>query len=251
MKRTGCIYCLVLFCGIWAFNVSAAEDRPWSGAVDTSFYSKYIWRGINITDDPVFQPSVLVAYKNLSLSVWGNMDMTDINDNSFEFNELDYNIDYSWNWHLWNLTLGAIRYEFPNTRWDGTTEVYGSLGLETLLSPTVTVYRDVDEIDGTYAEISVGHAFHNIWVPNEDIAMSLDLTASVGYGGNDYNDGYFGVDDSCFTDVLATAAFPVVFGEHFALTPSISWSSLIDEEIREVSMDDDNLWYGVSVGYSF
>ena len=46
------------------------------GRVDLSVQSAYIWRGMVLNDEPVFQPSVTVWSGGFSASVWGNVNMT-------------------------------------------------------------------------------------------------------------------------------------------------------------------------------
>lgn len=62
---------------------------------DAAVMSKYVWRGILLTDDPVLQPSLTVGCLDVSINILGSMDLTDVNDNGKEFNELDFTIDYS------------------------------------------------------------------------------------------------------------------------------------------------------------
>jgi len=38
-----------------------------------------VWRGQNLVDDWVLQPGASVVYKNLTASVWENLDLTDEN----------------------------------------------------------------------------------------------------------------------------------------------------------------------------
>jgi hypothetical protein len=122
----------------------------------TSFQSKYIWRGQNIDDDPVFQPSLSASYKGFTVAVWGNLEMTNINGNSGEFSEIDYSIAYSGTvpgMKGIGYSVGAIYYDFPATDAAGTTEVYWGLNFDLPLSPSITVYHDVDEAEGAYLRL--------------------------------------------------------------------------------------------------
>ena len=61
---------------------AAAEDSAIGVDVSADFYGKYIWRGQNLSDDPVFQPGVSITWGKLTAGFWGNMDLTNINGNS-------------------------------------------------------------------------------------------------------------------------------------------------------------------------
>ncbi len=87
---------LIVSFGLLAFgdcNVFAEGKIDFELRAD--YFGKYIWRGQNISDDPVFQPSISAGYAGLTASIWGNIELTNINDNSGDFSEIDYSLDYS------------------------------------------------------------------------------------------------------------------------------------------------------------
>jgi len=232
-------------------QTAADEGKDWSVEVDLALNSHYVWRGIHFTDGPVFQPSVTFAWKGLSLNVWGSMDLTDVNGNNDEFNEVDLTLDYSGEAGTVSYSLGVIRYHFPNTPFPGTTEVYGSLGLDAPLSPTLTVYYDCDEADGWYGTFGLSHAFENIVTFSETCSMSSEVAASVAYADEDYNASYFGVADSAFVDALVGIRFPIAVGDHVTITPSANYSNILDDRLAAAAGKESNFWAGLSLTFSF
>jgi hypothetical protein len=236
---------------------AADAAKDWSLTLDATFNGKYIWRGINLVDDPVFQPSVAFSYRGLTASVWGNMELTNTNtfpghgDTAGDFTEVDYILDYSWAWRGVNLSAGAIYYDFPNTSAPSTTELYGVVALDVLLAPSVTLYQDIDEADGTYVNFALGHTFEDVWQPSETVSMSVDLSGSVGLGSANFNSFYYGVDQTAFTDVLVSLGLPLEIGERWTVTPSLNYSSLLDDDIRGGMSNDGNLWFGTSLAFTF
>ncbi len=231
---------------------SHGDDRiRWSIGIETTFSSKYIWRGINLVDEPVFQPSVSASYEGLTLSLWGNIEITNCNDQLGEFTEIDYMADYTWSRNALNLCAGVIHYQFPNIGPPTTTEVYGGLSLDTLLAPSLTVHRDVDQADGTYATLSVSHTFEKVWALSHGTAISIDLSGSVGCGSSSFNDFYYGYNESAFTDALISAGLPITIGDRWTLTPSVSYSTLLDGGIRNAMDKDDNVFGGLTVSCAF
>jgi len=115
-----------------------ADEQGVKFAVTADYFTKYIWRGQNLNDENVFQPSFSLSKNGFTASVWGNLDLTDENQNSGEFTELDYSIDYSAslpgiNWV--SFSAGALYYDFPHTDSKATTEVYGGLDFDLPLTP--------------------------------------------------------------------------------------------------------------------
>jgi hypothetical protein len=111
---------LVLAAVVNIVSVAKAADDANSQSLGVGFtldyFSKYVWRGQNVTNGHVFQPAVSIGKWDFIGSVWGNMDWTSANDHSGEFTELDYSLDYSSripNLDILGFSVGAVRYEFP------------------------------------------------------------------------------------------------------------------------------------------
>jgi hypothetical protein len=234
------------------------EGGPsFSFAADAALASKYIWRGINLDDEAVFQPSVTVGYGGLSFNIWGSMELTDANTypgygtGEGEFTEVDYTLDYSFDiTDTLSGSVGAIYYDFPNTGFDSTTELYAGISADVLLSPSLTVYQDVDEAEGTYVLAGLGHTLCEWEMLNGDATGALDIGTSAAWGSSDHNNFYYGVDDGALTNWDLTVAMPLTYG-NFSLTPSVTYSRLLDDDIRDNMADDDNLYGAIAVGWSF
>ena len=164
--------CLFL-CGT---GVVIAENIEFGVTAD--YFGKYIWRGQNLSDDPVFQPGISASYGGFTGSVWGNIDTTSINAESGEFTEYDYSLDYSGDIADGvGFSVGVINYYFPSA--EDTTEIYWGFGLDVPLSPSVTVYHDVDEIKGTYVSFGLSHSVEKIGEIADGIPVGLDIGARI------------------------------------------------------------------------
>jgi hypothetical protein len=247
---------LVLALGTLAYSAGSifgSESEVIGLNLASDFQSKYIWRGQNINDKGVFQPSVSLSKCGFTGSIWGNLDLTNKNDNSGEFSEFDFSLDYSGavpsvDWL--NFSVGTIYYRFPNTVFEPTTEVYGGLSLGVPLSPSIKWYRDVDEIDGSYLQFGLGHFFEKLIEVNEKCYCGLQLGASVGWGNSAYNNGYFGVDSAQFNDLTLSTGLCVQI-DSWMVRPNVNYSTMLSDSIREATSKSDNIWMGVGVSTSF
>jgi len=264
-KTTVCVMVCVLG---WA-TVATADDAPsLSTDVSVAFMSKYVWRGQLLNDDYVMQPSVGFGYGNLSASLWGNVDMTDYSDNKWEFTEYDWAVGYADTIpgvDFLSYSVGAIYYHFPSST-ASTTEVYVGLELDLPLSPTVTVYRDIDEIDGTYVAFSISHSVEKIFELSPEMPVGMTASASIGWGSDSYNKGYWSnpddatksVTSSSMQDLTLSVGFPVVIGG-WTVTPSVSYATLLDKDVRAADTyatnsgtnGSDYLFTGVTLSKSF
>jgi hypothetical protein len=236
-----------------AETVKAQEEVTVGATAD--FFGKYVWRGQNLVDDWVLQPGAAVGYKGLTASAWGNLDLTGENGNRGEFSEVDLTLDYSWQcskFDVLSYSVGLIYYDFPVPHaGDDTTELYWGLSLDVPASPSLTVYHDIDEAEGAYVSLGVGHSFAEAFELGPGVPVSLDLGATLGWGSASYNKFYWGPDKSKLNDLVLSLALPFEIGG-LTIMPSVNYVTLVSDEIRRTDAygsDSDDLWYA-GVGFA-
>jgi hypothetical protein len=236
----------------------ADEEKVVTFGLSADYYSKYIWRGQNVDNSSVLQPTVSASAYGFTGSLWSNLDLTNRSatapDNAWEFSEYDWTLDYTTtvpdnNWL--SFSVGTIYYQFPNTHVDSTTEIYTGFSLPTVpLTPSFKWYRDVDEIKGSYFQFGVGQFFEKVYVVNDKCYCGLQLGASVGWANSAYNNGYFGVDGGKFNDLTLTTGLCVQI-DSWMVRPNVNYSTMLSDSIRETTDKSDNLWFGVGLSTSF
>jgi len=225
---------MVVFCSVTVF----AEDKL-SFELTTDFFGKYIWRGQNLSDDPVFQPGISATYGNLTTGIWGNLDLTNINDRNGNFLEMDYYLDWSDdlpNFDGIGYSAGLIYYDFPGSYADGTRlpdtlEAYLGLNFDLPASPSITAYHDLDEAEGTYISLGMEHSVEEILELSPDVPVALDLSATLGWGSASYDKYYWGTDQSKINDLVLSVSFPFEI-EGLTITPSLNYVTLLSDDIR-------------------
>jgi hypothetical protein len=247
MKKTTALVFALLLTLISALPLAAQDDEvEVSISFDASILNKYIWRGIPLTDGPVFQPSATVGIGGLSLNAWMNVDLDDVNGNEYEPNEIDLVGEYAFSLDQISIAVGFIHYSFPNTDFDSTFEVYGSVSVESPLNPSVTLYKDMDLVEGMYLSFGVSES-----LPLEDTPHSMDFSATLGYGDEDHNLFYYGAAESGMTDLLLAGSFNFVVCEKLTIIPQVMFSMLMEDAIKDNFEDDSHFVFGVGASYSF
>ncbi len=224
--------------------------------VTADYFGKYIWRGQNLSDDPVFQPGATLTMGGLTAGFWGNVETTSINKEGGEFTEFDWSLDYSGDVPLVDgvgYSIGVINYKFPSI--EDTTEVYLGFGFDLPLSPSVTVYWDVDEIKGTYASAGLGHSIENIAELGPDMPVGMDIGLSLGWGSASYNKGYWGatVKSAKLNDLVLSMSFPVEI-RGWTVAPSLNYVTLMNGKVRDSDAyrsESDYFFAGFSVAKGF
>ena len=245
MKRIALILALAIITTSFA-PVASAQDF----GVDLSYMSTYVWRGAVLTDDSVFQPSLTGAMGNLSVNLWGNMNLTDENG-AAQMNEWDYTVDYSTSFDAIGLSVGIIGYTFPNSGGPGTTELYMGASYDTLFSPSVTIYQDIEAVSGTYVSLGAGYG-----IPVGDITC-IDISGSLGFGSGDMNIALYGnpLSGAGLADVLVGVSAPFTITDTFSVTPSVSLASILDADGQDAyeAADSDytNVFFGLTASAAF
>ncbi len=245
--------CLALPMGLAYATPAQAKLTP---TVDFSvaFNSKYVWRGIVVVDDWVAQPSVTASVGGFSFNVWADYMLTDQNDRKNEIDEVDLTASYTFELGKFSIPVGVIRYTFPHSGASDTTEFYAGVSYNWIVTPSITIYKDVQESNGFYILGSLGYSL-DLPKLNDLIGWSLSVGAGIGYGSDDNNNFYYnGTDKSGFTDYSAFISLPFTIGEYVTLTPQVVFTGLVDSDIKdnmEPVQDENNIYFGLVVAASF
>jgi hypothetical protein len=235
---------------VFAFSPINAGAVETSGSASVDFMSQYIWRGLQLSDEIVIQPSVGITYGGFGANLWTNYD-TDTD----EQNETDLTLNYANSIDKFSYDAGYIYYALDG--FDDTQEVYLSLAYDVILSPSLTIYYDFDEGEGAFIVAAVGHSFE---LPK---GLTLDLGASASYNadnlvmGTDEDGDEF--SDFYNADVSASLTIPVT--EAISIAPMVAYSFSLSDDAKDVleavaedvtgDADADVFYGGVNISLSF
>ena len=244
MKRVKMLVLSIIFvAGFSAGNIYAEEPEV-SGSASIDVMSNYVWRGFKLSNSFVLQPSVGITYEGFGANLWSNID-SDIDD-SFEHNETDVTLNYSFAVQEFTFDVGYIYYALEAA--NDTQEIYISAGYDMILSPTLSIYYDFDEGDGAFITASVGHDLELA----EGVSLSLGASASYNieseYSIGDYSDFHNG-------ELSASVGIPVT--DAISIAPMIAYSFPLSNEAEDafeaISDDGDSsiVYGGINVTISF
>lgn len=252
------------------FGSAGAEEAKVTGSASAGVFNKYVFRGYEMSaDSVVIQPSIGISYKGFSASFWGNIDTEENATQSFvpdkpgekSFNETDLTLSYTLVIDKLSLTGGYVYYDTKYVL--ETEEVFLIAAYDTLLKPTLSVYRDINEYPGTYVNLSVAHSLPLI----KNIA--LDLGASAGYfeGEDDYwktfessTGAYTGEKYKGFHDGMVKAGLTIPVAENLSIQPVMQYffplSGKAKKTVNGSSYNingklDDTVVAGINVTLSF
>lgn len=207
-----------------------------TGEVVASALSAYIWRGQEMTrHSVVIQPSVTAGYKGFTVNVWGNIDTKPYSalnaDYSSNFTETDVTLSYSHKFGILQAGAGYIYYGLAAATPGGTDlpdsqEVFVTLALDTILAPTLTVYKEFDYYNQWYATLGISHTF----ALHEKVGLKFAAQASYLRSEDaatypEFDSDSLATDDrfNNFHDGMFSVSLPVAVIGPLTITPTATY----------------------------
>ncbi len=186
-----------------------------AGDVYLGVYDKYLWRGFDLSGSlPVAQGGVDVSIGAFTVSYWSNMQLkNDAGLNAGEINETDLTLDYSRDINdLVSISVGNIFYALDGA--EDTNELYAGVSLNTIASPSLTLYYDWDKAkeDGLFISLGVEHSFEVMDKLSVTPSLTVNYNDESDYAVGNYSDWHnyelgLGVDYAVTDDMTVSASY--------------------------------------------
>ncbi len=246
--------------------VDQGQQQAAQSTAEIALVSAYVWRGQVYNGDAVVQPQFTTAFNNFSFNVWANYDIKEnVAGNEGDLSEIDLTLAYTLPLDINDVSfdVGAISYQFPangDSASESNFELFGRATLLTLkdmvvpVIPSVTLFGDVKEVDGTYLLFDVA-------VPYElSDYLSVEGGVSAGWGNTSYNDFYWNDGDprgkdAGWNDFNFYASASYELAENLTASVRLGYTMLaggqIEDAGRAIYEDKEKAWGGVNIAYDF
>lgn len=275
MRNTGVLVLLAMV-ALALPAAAAAETKP-TGEFTTAVLNRYIWRGYEMSRNSiVIQPSITVGYKGFAANLWGNLDTKPYSPAGVSYartwNETDFVLSYTKTLGLFNVggsyayySLGPMNKDAPER--PEAQELGATLSLNTLLSPTLSLYREIDHYRNWYVLFGVSHSFEL------NSKTSLKLAGTASYLLSTDADTYPKFNGSAIPstdkfsnlhDGTVSVSLPINATDYITVTPMLSYifplSGDAKEEMKGFGLKgsatpaerESSFWAGgVIAGFSF
>ena len=235
----------LLSCALVATAI--AEASPISFGAEFDFGSRYVWRGMALSDGAVVQPTAWVSAFGFTFSGWGNMGLQDAQGRG-KFDEVDLTLSRAFTIDDLGLTIAGQSYVPLNQDSASATGELsvkfsypaGSVNLTTTHSVDVVAYRP-----SYYGELAIDY--------DQDLSSRFSIESSIGlgWGSVKFNDSYWGVSRSALDLAFGEFAFSYYPLSTFYVRPHIGVSSLLDAGLRSQTSSPTLVFGGLALGMEF
>lgn len=208
----------ILAASVASVSIAGAEELSISSTF--AWESTYVFRGVQLAEE-YFAPSVDLSYGGFYAGVWAALPVDSI------ANEVDFYAGYGFGvGEAMSADVGFTYYTYPDSGDDffddvNTLEFYAGLSFDTMLSPAVYVFYDID-LEALTFEVSGGHT-----IDVSDVS-AVDISVYLGYVEPDDFDSYlyYGLG----------ASYSYAFTDNAAFSIGLNWYGA-DEDYMD---GDDN-----------
>jgi hypothetical protein len=232
------------------FSAPAQAEVEKSGGFGVDWMSQYVWRGLQLSDEWVFQPSIDFGYGPASFNFWANWD-----SDTEEMNETDLTLNYTYAVDKLSVDVGYIYYSLDST--DDTMEFYAAAAYDFIVSPSLTVYWDVDEGGGLYIVLAADYSRELA----EQVTFDFGISASylvdnkivgVDANGKEYSDFHdFNVHGGLTYAVTDELSIGGMVAYAFALSDDAEDAMKSTSEAVTGDREDDVVYGGVSLSLAY
>jgi hypothetical protein len=225
MKRIQTVFILIMLIGVINVPIQAKDFSVDAGG---DLVSLYVWRGLNVNDQPNIQPYISIKYSGLQFGFWGSYGLTHLNSNDEHYateQEIDTWLSYSSELSSTVcITALLTDYYYPNAgirignfnnynNENGTGAHTVEVGL-TLSGPEsfplslsgyINIYNDKG--NNAYFQADYSTSIHDI---------DIGFFAGAAAGSKDTPD-YYGTDKSNFINVGIKVSKSVTITDSFSL----------------------------------
>jgi hypothetical protein len=259
-----------------AAPAAASEEKP-TGDFTVTAMSQYFWRGYELSrNSVVIQPSMTVGYKGFSANLWGNLDTKPYSPAGTSYasawNETDFTLSYTKTLGLFTVGGGYAYYSLASLNKDApdradSQELFATASLNTLLTPTLTVYKEIDHYRNWYFLLGISHTMEL------NKMLSLKLGATAGYLLSTDADTYPKFNGSAlpttdkfsnFHDGTLTVSLPIKPTSYVTVTPTLSYIFPLSGDAKDemkgfglkgsatpAERDSSFICGGISVSFTF
>ncbi len=253
--------------------LAASASAQATLGVEAAPYSSYVWRGVSLSSNLVVQPGAYLTFPvgrmGLRFGGWANVEpgkyddpLNDVSQgggtSSMNLTEVRLSSELNRSAANMNVAAGVLAYLYPNdsvaafNKDANSVEIFGKVGLKTVLSPSLALYYDLDKVKGAYLEGSVSHSIPVTptfplqlgALAGFSAGQAVD-TSAAGERANFFENGLTHVDLSASTSF---AAGPL------SIAPQLHFVIANDEATKYTSFNDqDNgskIWFGAMISWA-
>ena len=244
----------IAFAAALGLATTPANAQEAEISLDSPFLSQYNWRGINVVNGTVWQPSLDVVYGEWSFNFWTNYELTGVSayTGRGRFTELDSTVTYSGVSGEADWSLGYIHYQFPSVGAPATSELFATYSKPMGEGVTsLAIYFDVDQANGVYLNFAYGQDLGVVTSDDSSREVSFSWGTALGFGDKDHNLFYYGNSEANFADFSVYGGFTTSVSDMTDVYLTLQYTTLVDKDMLAGTPNRSNFVVGLGFSTGF
>ncbi len=253
MKKISTLFLTASLFSLFNANFTSAQEAAPAASVSSELdiVSKYVWRGMPLSETEAYQPSVTLESHGLTANAWLNYSVDKPQQN--KFSELDLALNYAGRLKDLTVSPGFLLYTFPG--YSSYGEAYVKLCYPVSFFKIITDHYFSmiagDIAGGYYGDAGLGY--------EKPLANSAAWTSSalLGWGNAKFNSFTYatpGLKNQLSVLVLDTAIAFKTYGNG-SVRPHLAYQTTLPGALRSglqaAGKKPDNVIIGVAVSHNF
>lgn len=223
-----------------------ASGLSFESGFELSGRSRYVWRGLRLSQGPVAQPAVWASFRGWTISTWANIPLGHKGD-GLGLNEPDLTVSYQQEILGFSLEPSAAGYFYADD-WTkpelelGLNVAYGLADFELSSGHNLGVFPSAGGYFGT-----VGGAFSR----EVGFGLAPEVSLSAGWGSPQFNEVNYGVARWAFNVIEFGAGLNYSLKGVVDVKPFVELSVVPDRVLRSAGGEAFQAVFGLTVGRGF
>lgn len=234
---------IALLLGLVACVAGQEQGAP-AFSSETTWNSKYVWRGLVLDDKPVVQTSNTLSFGDTTLNVWASRRASQVLSGRGG-TELDLTLSRDWSCGWATVTPALIYYTYPGMGSPSSAEAALSFSAE---AGPVTFFSNhfVDFAQcagGYFGEVGLG------WERSVSPNAAIGGDAALGWGNKKFHVVNFGAGKDSITTLAVRIYADLRLAEAIFAQPTVTYTRVLDNALRSASSSSDHLVWGLTLGF--
>jgi phage pi2 protein 07 len=224
------------------------SNKTISLGITVDYNSRYMWRGMSLSEGSVIQPSGYISLKDINFAIWSNFDLKSSRSNR-SLNEIDAIVTYPIELKSLSIEPSLLLYTYPYTHEQSSTLELGLKVTKSLLkyfSAYSTNNFEILRYPGVYyGELGL------VYEKEITEKSKIGLSTGIGWSTSKFYTLYAGNSKSGFNAYFFNMFYNYDLNGGISFKPRLEFYSILNKQLQEISGSKLIVNFGITLSKDF